>query len=168
MTEDDIRIKFGEELGGPLSDEEWEVIVGRGYCREIMEDFSTIPNIARELREASEDYFKFAHRFIRGPLSPLSRREQPGKKPKLEPGETSVRSKVLSIIYAYDASQDEEVQRFRESVLNCLIIKPSKVETWIKEWAKIDGIPSYWLRDVPVPMDLWKRWMVSAEKTYAV
>lgn len=168
MTKEDIRAQFGKELGGLITDEEWEVIVKKNYYEEIMMGITTIPDAARALREDSENYFVFAPRFFRRHLKPVSEKEQHVDKSKLDTSRISAHSKVLSIIFAYDASQEEDLQRFRESVLGNRLIEPSKVEAWIKKQTSVDGPPSFWLRDVPIPMDLWKSWMVSNEEKHTL
>jgi hypothetical protein len=140
-----IRQEIDHLLSRPLSDEEWNDLVGERYVDEILRSRG-----ARDSRVEEAAGLVRKRRRIYSTSREPKREKAPRMLSEQEAKQPTERSQVISILLALEASRDADVCLFRTEVLGDTLLSPKEVEAWIRQQAQKEGPPTRWLR-IPLP-----------------
>lgn len=127
-------------LHGHLSEEEWQDLVEDHYIEEILRGDLSSREVADKVRHRRKVY---GQRGAKRDKATKILSEKETKKP-------SGYVRTLSILIAQEAAKDPEVQAFRTDVFHEKLLSFEAVEGWILEQFSRDGIPTWWLKEIPI------------------
>ncbi len=134
-----FKLELEVRLHGKLCEEEWEDLVHDHYVAELLEGTLSCSEVADRVRHLRQVYGQRGMSRDRSPRKPSKQDKEPEN------------LKVLSLLVAEEAAQDMGVQAFRTKVLGGQYLSLHEVSNWIKEKAGKDGLPTWWLMNVPLP-----------------
>ncbi len=143
---EDIRSKINARLGTkPLNEREWYLLVKNTFIEDIQDREGPIGPAVEYIR----DEIRWSQE--------LSNELQQDNTPRLLSKEDAKahleRSFALSLLLFEEASRDAEVSAFRSEVLDNNLLGREMVPEWIQQQAKVDGEPTIWLKEIPVPRE---------------
>ena len=133
----EVERQLGEDHDLEFSGEVWAVVKANAYYGNWVEVFAG--------DSPGDDPDKVVDQALGAYLQALAPRRRTSKGEKRTPPQDP-RFSALAEVLALEADREEQVQRFRSTVLRGKLVAPEKLEAWLRRRAKNDGPSTRWVR----------------------